>query len=210
MPQPAADPSRPERWEVGEAYERYVGRWSRRVAAEFVVWLGVPPGARWLDVGCGSGALSETILRLASPRDVTGIDPSPGFVAHARQVVPSERARFEVGDAQALAAADASFDATVSGLVLNFVPRPDRALLEMKRVTRADGIVAFYVWDYAGEMQCMRHFWDAAAALDPAASELDEGRRFPLCRPEPLERLVGVALSPVPWLLLDPAGLTRV
>ncbi|MGH7732020.1 MAG: class I SAM-dependent methyltransferase [Candidatus Eiseniibacteriota bacterium] len=187
MPTPATDPSRHERWEAGDAYEFYVGRWSRRVAAEFVPWLGVPPGARWLDVGCGSGALTETVLRLASPREALGIDPSPGFVAHAGRTVG--RARFEIGDARALAAADGSFDAVVSGLVLNFVPRPDRALAEMARVTRAGGVVAFYVWDYAGEMQCMRRFWDAATALDPGALDLDESRRFPICRPEPLERL---------------------
>ncbi len=179
-----------ERWGAGDAYESYVGRWSRPVAAEFIAWLSVPPGVRWLDVGCGTGALTATLVRLAAPREVIGIDPSPGFVAHATRAVPDSRVRIEVGDAQALAAADGSFDATVSGLVLNFVPRPDRAMAEMARVTRAGGVVAFYVWDYAGEMQCMRHFWDAAAALDPAARDLDEGRRFPVCRPEPLERLV--------------------
>jgi SAM-dependent methyltransferase len=184
-----ADLSRLDRWEAGLAYERYVGRWSRRVAAEFVAWLAVAPGARWLDLGCGTGSLAHTALRLASPGLVTGIDPSPAFVAHARAEAPTGRLLAAVGDARQIPARDAVFDAAVSGLVLNFVPDPARALGEMVRVTRPGGCVGFYVWDYAGRMDCMRHFWDAAAALDPAAGELDEGRRFPICRPEPLERL---------------------
>lgn len=179
-----------ERWGAGEAYESYVGRWSRQVAAEFVSWLGVPPGARWLDVGCGTGAVTATLLGLAEPREVIGIDPAPGFVAHAARALAGPRARFEVGDAQALPAADGTYDAVVSGLVLNFVPSPSTAVAEMSRATRPGGVVAFYVWDYAGQMQFMRHFWDAAAALDPAALELDEGRRFPWCRPEPIEGLL--------------------
>ena len=120
------DASRLDRWEAGDAYDRYVGRWSLAVAAEFVAWLGVPPGARWLDVGCGTGALAGTVLRLADPREVVGIDPSPGFADHARRRHPAERARFEVGDARSLPVEDASFDAVISGLVLNFVPEPGR------------------------------------------------------------------------------------
>jgi SAM-dependent methyltransferase len=178
-----------EVWASGQVYEPYVGRWSRRVAAEFVAWLGVPPGARWLDVGCGTGALSHTILRQAAPARLTGLDRSPGYAAYARQHAPQAPAAFGVGDAQALPAAAAAFDAAVSGLMLNFVPRPERAVAEMARVTRPGGVVAAYVWDYGGKMQFMRHFWNAAAALDPAARDLDEGRRFPLCQPEPLRRL---------------------
>jgi hypothetical protein len=77
----------------------------------------------------------------------------------------------------------------VSGLALNFVPDPDRAAAEFARVARSGGVAAAYVWDYAEGMAMMRHFWDAATALDPGSAELDEGRRFPLCRPEPLARL---------------------
>ena len=193
MPSPAAEPPRQDRWEAGHAYEAYIGRWSRLIAAEFVSGLAVPPGARWLDVGCGTGALSAAILELAAPREVVGIDPSAGFVAHAARHVASDRARFETGDAQSLAAPDGGFDAAVSGLVLNFVPAPERALSEMVRVTRPGGQVAFYVWDYADGMQYLRRFWDAAVALDPAASDLDEGRRFRICQPGPLERLASQA-----------------
>jgi SAM-dependent methyltransferase len=142
-----------------------------------------------LDVGCGTGALAESILTLAAPSEVVGTDPSPAYVAFARDRVSDPRVRFEVGDAQALQTASATFDAVVCGLVLNFVSEPDKALSEMVRVARPGGTVAAYVWDYAEGMQMMRHFWDAAVALDPRARELDEGRRFPLCEPEPLTNL---------------------
>lgn len=180
-------------WASGAAYESYVGRWSRLVAREFLAWLAVPSGSRWLDVGCGAGALSATILAVAQPAAVTGVDASEGFVAYAREQIPDGRAEFRQGNAEALPFGRASFDAAVSGLVLNFLPRPGRGLDEMARVTRPGGTVAAYVWDYAGEMQLMRHFWDAAAQLDPAAVELDEGRRFPICSSEALERLFTAA-----------------
>lgn len=177
-------------WASGDAYEPYVGRWSRAVAHQFLAWLAVPSGGRWLDVGCGTGALSGVILEVASPREVMGIDPSAAYVAYARSRVPDPRARFEVGDAAALPFTTETFDAVVSGLVLNFVSDPVAAVTEMARVTRAAGTVGAYVWDYAGNMELMRRFWDAAVALDPAARELDEGVRFgAICRPEVLAEL---------------------
>ena len=176
-------------WASGTAYEPYVGRWSRLVAREFLGWLAVPPGGRWLDVGSGTGALSQTILETAAPASVKGIDRSDDYVAHARAHVRDERASFEAGDAQSLPVGTAEFDAAVSGLVLNFVLEPGRAAAEMARALRPGGVAAAYVWDYAGKMQLLRHFWNAAAALDSAAIELDQGRRFPLCQPGPLEQL---------------------
>ncbi len=183
-------PSHPkEVWASGWAYEPYVGRWSRLVAREFLSWLAVPAERRWLDVGCGTGALSQTILEFAAPRSVMGIDRSEGYVAFAHEHVRNQRAQFLAGDAQGLPVETGAFDAVVSGLVLNFIPDPRRAVAEMARAARSDGVVAAYVWDYAGKMQLMRHFWNAAAALDPAASALDEGRRFPICRPDSLAKL---------------------
>jgi SAM-dependent methyltransferase len=182
-----------EVWAAGDAYEPYIGRWSRLVARDFLAWLGVPAGAVWLDVGCGTGALAGAVLEAADPAALVGLDPSAGFVAHARARLGDPRARFLVADARRLPLADARVDAVVSGLVLNFVPDPARAVREMTRVTRPGGRVAAYVWDYAEGMELIRRFWDAAAALDPAAAELDEGRRFPLCRPEPLAGLLGGA-----------------
>ena len=189
MDEQAGHVNRTYAWDSGDAYEPYVGRWSRLVAREFLGWLAVPPGGCWLDVGCGTGALVETILALAAPSEVVGIDPSPAYLAFARDRVNDARVRFDVGDAQALQDASATFDAVVAGLVLNFVPAPDKALSEMARVARPGGTVAAYVWDYAEGMQLMRHFWDAAGALDPGARELDEGLRFALCKPEPLTNL---------------------
>ena len=174
-------------WAAGDLYEPYVGRWSRVVAHEFLAWLGVPRGARWLDVGCGTGALTQTILRDCAPRSVHGVDPSAGFIETARR--RTNGASFEVGDAQALPAKDGEYDAAVAGLVLNFVPKPERAAAEMRRAVRAGGTVGVYVWDYAGKMELMRYFWDAAVELDPAARMLDEGLRFPLCNEKALRTL---------------------
>jgi SAM-dependent methyltransferase len=181
--------SPPGSWAGGDRYEAYVGRWSRPVARRFVAWLAVPAGARWLDVGSGTGALSGTVLAVAEPAAVLGVEPSPEFVAHAAAHVPDSRAAFREGAAQALPVDDVAVDAVVSGLVLNFVPDPPAALAEMRRVVRPDGVVAAYVWDYTEGMQLMRRFWDAAAELDPGVRDLDEGLRFPLCRPEPLGEL---------------------
>ena len=178
-------------WEVGDAYEAYVGRWSRLVAAEFVGWLGVPPGRRWLDAGCGTGALTTAILG-SGPARVVGVDPSLGFLAQAHGGVRV------AGDAAALPLRTGAFDAVVSGLALNFVPRPEAATAEFVRVAAAGAVVASYVWDYAAGMRMMRLFWDAAAEVDPAGAGLDEGDRFPICR-EPALREA--------WLA---AGLTDV
>lgn len=176
-------------WASGDSYERYVGRWSRPVAQEFIRWLAIPKNSQWLDVGCGTGALSQTILEISIPKKVKGIDRSEGYVEFTRSRLTDSRAEFEVGDAQALPVESGRYDVAVSGLVLNFVPQPSQMIAEMTRAVRKDGVVALYVWDYAGKMQLMRHFWDAAAALDPAASDLDEGLRFPICNPQPLTDL---------------------
>jgi len=180
-------------WASGTTYKPYVGRWSRLVAREFLAWLAVRPESRWLDVGCGTGALTQTILEVAAPSEVKGIDRSDGYIAFAREQVRDKRAHFDKGEAEALPVGSAAYDAVLSGLVLNFIPQPERALIEMARVARPGGVVAAYVWDYAGKMQLMRHFWNAAVALDPAALDLDEGRRFPLCQPEPLTELFRAA-----------------
>lgn len=158
------------------------------MAKHFIDWLGIPPGRRWVDVGCGTGALSATALARTEPAAITGVDPSSDFVAHAAHAIVDPRARFLVGSAAALPLEAGSVDAVVSGLVLNFVPDLSAALREMARVGAPGAVIAGYVWDYAGEMQLVRRFWDAAIALDPAAAAQDEGLRFPICAPEPLAR----------------------
>lgn len=176
-------------WASGDAYDRYMGRWSRRIAPRFLEWLSVAPGADWIDVGCGTGALSATILSHCTPRRVCGVDPTAAFVESARSQLTDRRWTVRQGQAQALPYDDNEFTTAVSGLVLNFVEDRSRAVAEMKRVVRSAGLVALYVWDYAGHMQIMRHFFDAARELDPRASEFDEGVQAPVCRPGPLMEL---------------------
>jgi SAM-dependent methyltransferase len=189
-------------WERGSPYERYVGRWSRRVAPPFLAWLDLPPGRRWLDVGCGTGALSAAIVDRCSPALVVGVEPSEGFLKTA-QANLADRATLRQGSATAIPLDDASVDVVVSGLVLNFVPDQRAALAEMARVTDGGGTIAAYVWDYAGKMELMRYFWDAAVELDAGAAKLDEGVRFPLCRPGALMDLFtgaglqGVEVKPI-------------
>lgn len=177
-----------EAWDEGSQYEEYMGRWSRLVAREFLAWLGVPAGAVWLDVGCGTGALSGEILVQSAPLRVIALDPSAEFLATARSRL-GDRLDLQVGDAGALPFGADEFDATVSGLVLNFVPDPLAAVRELRRVTKGGGVVGLYVWDYAEGMEMIRAFWDVAKALDPSSAELDEARRFPLCHPQRLRDL---------------------
>ena len=179
----------PDVWADGAGYESYVGRWSRRVAREFLRWLAVPPSSTWLDFGCGTGALSQIILAEASPLRVIGCDRSPAYVTFARRQTADARAEFVVAELPDLPRVDEGFDAVVAGLVLNFLPTPTQGVAAMATRARHRGTVAAYVWDYAVGMQLMRIFWDAAVSLNAAARELDEGVRFPLCRPDPLRAL---------------------
>ena len=172
-----------DRWSGADDYESYVGRWSRQVARLFVSGLDVPTGSAWVDIGCGTGALSAAVLELGGPAGVTGVDPSADFVEAARHAIGDDRATFAVGSAAALPLPVASADALVSGLVLNWLPNVTEALGEMRRVGRPNAMIAAYVWDYADGMELIRRFFDAAIALDPAAIEEDEGVRFPICSP---------------------------
>jgi trans-aconitate methyltransferase len=182
------DSTSSELWSSGDAYENYVGRWSRPVARQFLDWLTVDPAARWLDVGCGTGALTQTILATQAPASVTSIDPSDAFIAHARGATNDPRATFAVASAEATGVEAAAFDVVVSGLVFNFVRHQPQALREFRRVLLPDGVAAAYVWDYADGMQMMRRFWDAAIALDAAAEAFDEARLFSICDPNALAR----------------------
>jgi SAM-dependent methyltransferase len=120
---------------------------------------------------------------------VTGIEPSEGFFSFARSTITDDRADFRLGDAQGLPIEDAEADISISGLVLNFVPDKDRALQEMCRIIKPGGTIAVYVWDYAGEMLLIRHFWDAVGELFPEAADNDEGKQFPICNPDSLAEL---------------------
>ena len=173
-------------WERGSPYEQYIGRWSRKIAPLFLAWLDQSAGKRWLDVGCGTGALSAAILDHCTPSSVVGVEPSEGFLRLAVQNLAG-KARFIAGNAAALPLDGDACDVVVSGLVLNFVPDLPAALSEMRRVTAYGGNIAAYVWDYAGGMEIIKYFWDAAASLDPVAAQLHEGTRFPVCEPSALK-----------------------
>lgn len=178
-----------EQWDGGHNYDYFMGRWSRQVADKFLDWLELPVGGPWLDVGCGTGALTTTIATQDPTSKIYAVDPSVEFVVHARDKAPEASLHFLAGSGEALPFASGYFDAVVSGLALNFMPDLRRANAEMLRVTQPGGTVAAYVWDYADKMEWLRYFWDAAVALDSAAEAVSEGKRFPICQPEALTAL---------------------
>ena len=178
-----------DRWAAGATYEDFMGRWSRLLAPRFVSWLPVRPAAHWLDVGCGTGALGDAICAEAHPASIVACDPSEPFVEYARQHQLDSRVSFVVAGVGQLPTRPGGFDSVTSLLALNFFPKPDAAIEEMRRITAMGGFISACVWDYAGRMDLLRCFWDSVAAVDPKASDLDEGHRFPICRPDALESL---------------------
>ena len=176
-----------EHWAAGDIYEQFMGRWSQEVAARFLMWLNLEPNQRWLDVGCGTGALTRATSTLTDPHMLVGLDPSLSFVQYANQ--QQNDSLFFVATGNALPVVNETFDAVISGLALNFMPQPQQALSEMRRIAKPGGVVAAYVWDYPGKMEFLRYFWDAALDLDSEVDSLHEGHRFPICQPEPLSQL---------------------
>ena len=166
---------------AGDAYERFMGRWSRELAPLLVTFAGIGDGNAVLDVGSGTGALTAAVAAVAPSGRIIGIDPAAGYVAFAQARHPAAQVRFEVGDARKLQFADGSFDRTLSLLVFNFIPDPATALDEMIRVTRHGGTVTAAVWDYRQGMEMLRVFWDAVVALNPDMDLRDE-RHMPFCR----------------------------
>src|SRR4030095_1639826 len=164
-----------------QAYERFMGRWSRGLAVHFVRFAGVRDGDAVLDVGSGTGALTAAVAKKAPSSRVVGLDPAAPYVALAQSQHGSALIHFEVGDAQQMRFNDAMFDRTLSLLVVNFIPDARKALSEMTRVTKSKGTIAAAVWDYGEGMEMLRVFWDEAVALAPANAAKDE-RNMPLCR----------------------------
>jgi SAM-dependent methyltransferase len=170
-----------------EAYDRHIGRYSAELARALIAAAGVRAGAGALDVGCGPGGLTSELVAVLGASNVVAVDPSVPFAEACRQRLPG--VRVEVAAAEVLPFGDDEFDHVLSQLVVNFMTDPATGVREMRRVTRSGGVVASAVWDYAGEMTLLRRFWDAAAALDPSAQELDEGRSMPFCTPAELGEL---------------------
>jgi SAM-dependent methyltransferase len=173
-------------WTDGEGYEDYLGRWSRKIAPTFLTWIGIPPQRAWLDLGCGTGALTQALLDNCDPSAVTAVDPMEAQLLAARARISDARVTFHLAGGEQLPLLNASCDAAVSGLVLPFLPKPETALSEQRRVVRSGGTVGAYMFDYTGGSEIVRYFWEAAVALDPVARQLDTDVRFPVARLGPL------------------------
>lgn len=173
-------------FEDARAYEGYIGRWSRVVAREFVAWLEIPAKAMWYDVACGTGALTSIVLATCAPTGVDASDPDETRIGFARRTIEDERARFFIGDGTQIAAPSDTYDVLVNGLGFPQIRETAKALAEFRRVTKPGGIVAGYVWDFDGEMQLLRFFWNAAAEFETDAESEDDSERFEICNPERL------------------------
>ncbi len=175
-----------DKWAAGSTYEDFMGRWSRRLAPKFVSWLDAPSDQHWLDVGCGTGALTEAIKAHGNPGSVMACDPADPFVAFAREHNQDAHVSFVVAGVGALPPHPRGYGAVTSLFALNFFPNPGAAVKEMQGLAVPGGTISACVWDYAQGMEFLRRFWDIAVGLDPKARELDESIRFPLCNPESL------------------------
>jgi SAM-dependent methyltransferase len=175
-----------DKWAAGSTYEDFMGRWSRGLARQFVSWLGLPGGEHWLDVGCGTGALTNAICSHANPASVVGCDPAESFVEYAREHSRDARVSFAVAGVGSLPRRVGDYGSVCSLLAFNFFPDYAAAVEEMRSLTVTQGTVSACVWDYAYGMEFLRYFWDAATSVDSTAREFDEARRFPICEPDAL------------------------
>ncbi len=179
----------------GAAYERRVGRWSRIAGQEFLDWLALPDGLRWLDVGCGTGAFSELIVERCSPRTTSAVDPSADQISYAQAGPSASRVDYRVGDAQALPFDDDAFDVAAMALVISFVPDPAQAITEMIRVVAPGGTVASYMWDAAGRCNTQEPL---RQALEEMGVELPPTPRIEFTRLDTMHDLfVSVGLEDV-------------
>jgi SAM-dependent methyltransferase len=149
----------------GAAYDRLMAPWSRAVGQQFVDWLALPPGLRWLDVGCGTGAFTELLLGQTNPFDVSAVDPAEDQIAYARTKPAAKHVNFRQAEAQKLPFADGEFDVAAMALVITFVPEPAQALAEMKRVVKPGGVIGTYVWDFLGKGNTQQPLREAVEAM---------------------------------------------
>lgn len=186
-------------------YERYMSAWSRAAGAQFLDWLALPHGQRWLDVGCGSGAFTALLAERAAPAELHGIDRSPAMLAYARERLPHS-VQLHEGDAVALPFPTAYFDVAVMPLVIVFIDEPRRAVAEMRRVVRPGGTVATYIWalpngfpyhtafailrdigvlpdraapDDSTELARLQALWQAAGLQNVATAAFNVSHRYP-------------------------------
>jgi SAM-dependent methyltransferase len=170
---------------AGDAYDRFMGRYSRELAPRLIEFAGIKPGMRVLDVGCGPGSLAEHLAERVGTERVSAADPSAPFVDACAARLPGADVR-QAG-AEALPWRDGTFDAALAQLVLNFLSDPQAGVAEMRRVVAPGALVAACTWDYLDGMRMLRLFWDAAHDLDPDAP--DEGRTMRFQTAEELDEL---------------------
>ena len=166
-----------------------MGNWSRLVAQKFLLWLKETNDVNaksWLDVGCGTGALTFEIANNFNPAHILGIDPSPEYLPNNSN---HDNIEFKVGNSSQIPVKGEIYDYIVSGLALNFMDDKTASIGEMKRVLKHNGCLALYVWDYSEQMEFLRVFWDAAGEIKPEAKKLDEGVQFPVCKKPALIKL---------------------
>jgi len=191
--EPLDEPPVEDSWNEGTTYERFMGRWSRLLAKDFVTWLDAPVSGNWLDVGTGTGAMVDAICDHGRPKSVLACDPETAFIDIARRNITDDRVEFvEAGEGN-LPSRDGGFDVVVSNLTLNFFYDIEKSLREQASLLSPEGILAASVWDYSGDMQFLRHFWEEAKEIDPKAAKLDEGVRFSFCNPGALKDLFSSA-----------------
>jgi len=179
----------PDQWSAGSTYEQFMGRWSRKLARDFVDWLQAADGVHWLELGCGTGALTSAICDFAAPAVVVACDPAQPFIEYAQRRITDPSVSFVVAGAHDFPLHPPGYDVVTSLLAFNFFPDPEAALKRMSLAGVRRGLISACVWDYAGEMQFLRYFWDAASVVDPKARVLDEAVRFATCKPEVLTRI---------------------
>jgi ubiquinone/menaquinone biosynthesis C-methylase UbiE len=180
-------------WTDGVLYENYTGRWSRLIADKFIDWLEVKQ-VRFkscIDMGCGTGALSEALLANGACASLTCLDRSLAYLSFAKQRILSSGVEFVQGDVQSTSLAASGYSLVVSGLVVNFVDSPAKMLREMLRLGRSGGVLGLYIWDFAEGMEPIRKFWDAAHKCNaPNVRKFDAGVRFPICQRDNLLRSI--------------------
>ena len=155
-----------------DLYGRFIGRYAPALSAALIEVVGVEPGSRLLDVGCGPGGLARALAEVVGAENVSAVDPSEPFAKTCREQLPGADVR--VAAAEELPFADDSFDGAFAQLVVNFMSDAERGVGEMKRVVKQGGTVAACTWDYAGEMTMLRAYWDAAREIAPEAAQVDE------------------------------------